>query len=128
VCYALSQPTERTPKSVPRDPAYLFVSFRPSENVRNEIALVMGFATKDGGEAQATIGSTSYGLVTKGANAWIKNSAEEGQVISTMSKSASVVVKATSGRGNATSDRYSLKGFGKALEKARDECKAGSGA
>jgi hypothetical protein len=65
VCYALSQPTERTPKSVPRDPAYLFVSFRPSENIRNEIALVMGFPTKDGGEAQATIGNASFGLVTK---------------------------------------------------------------
>ncbi|CAA9326606.1 MAG: hypothetical protein AVDCRST_MAG90-1265, partial [uncultured Microvirga sp.] len=123
VCYALSQPTERTPKTVPRDPAYLFVSFRPSENIRNEIALVMGFATKDGGEAQAMIGNATYGLVTKGANAWVKNPAEEGQVITTMSRASSVTVKATSGRGNATSDRYSLKGFGKALEKARDECK-----
>jgi hypothetical protein len=47
----------------------------------------------------------------------VKNPAEEGQVISTMSRSSSVTVKATSGRGNATSDRYSLKGFGKALER-----------
>lgn len=123
VCYALSQPTERTPKTASRESAYLFVSFRPSENVRNEVALVMGFPTKDGGEAQATIGNATYGLVTKGQNAWIKNPAEEGQVITTMSRSSSVTVKATSGRGSPTSDRYSLKGFGKALEKARDECK-----
>lgn len=128
VCYALSQPTERTPKTVSRDAAYLFVSFRPSENVRNEVALVMGYATQDGGEAQATIGNATYGLVTKGQNAWVKNPAEEGQVITTMSKASAVTVKATSGRGNATSDRYSLKGFGKALEKARDECKPGGGA
>lgn len=123
VCYALSQPTERTPKTASRESAYLFVSFRPSENVRNEVALVMGFPTKDGGDAQATIGSATYGLVTKGQNAWIKNPAEEGQVITTMSRSSSVTVKATSGRGSPTSDRYSLKGFGKALEKAREECK-----
>jgi len=128
VCYALSQPSERMPKTATRDPAYLFVSFRPSENIRNEVALVMGFPTKDGGEAQATIGTATYDLVTKGPNAWVKNPAEEGQVIRTMSRASSVTVKAVSGRGNPMTDRYSLKGFAKALEKAREECKQGSGA
>src|SRR4051794_30151890 len=43
VCYALSQPKDRQPKDLKRDPAYLFVSFRPADNVRNEVAVVMGF-------------------------------------------------------------------------------------
>jgi hypothetical protein len=123
VCYALSQPKDRLPKNLSRDPGYLFVSFRPAENVRNEVALVMGFGTKDGGPAEATIGTSSYDLITKGQNAWVKNPAEEGQVIAAMSRGQTLTVKATSARGNETTDRYSLKGFGKALEKARDECK-----
>ena len=54
ICYALSQPKDRLPKNLNRDPAYLFVSFRPAENVKNELALVLGFTAKDNGPASAT--------------------------------------------------------------------------
>jgi hypothetical protein len=122
ICYALSQPKERLPRNLNRDPAYVFVSFRPAENVRNEVALVLGFATKDNAPSEAAIGTTSYALLTKAANAWLKNPAEESQAIATMSKSSSLVVKAQSARGNSLTDRYSLSGFGAALERARKEC------
>jgi hypothetical protein len=122
VCYALSQPKDRQPKDLKRDPGYLFVSFRPADNVRNEIAVVMGFATRDGGPAEAVVGTATYGLITKGGNAWIRNPAEESQVIAAFSKGKDVTVKATSGRGNATTDRYSLSGFAQALDRARKEC------
>jgi hypothetical protein len=122
ICYALSQPKDRQPKDLKRDPAYLFVSFRPADNVRNEVAVVMGFAAKDGGPAEAVIGSATYALITKGANAWVRNPVEEGQVIGNMSKAKDLTVKATSGRGNATADRYSLNGFAQALDRARKEC------
>lgn len=121
ICYALSQPKARQPVNLSGTPAYLFVSFRPAENVRNEVAVVMGFPTKDG-PAEASIGSTTYALVTKGANAWVKNPAEEGQVTATMSKGQALVVKAISAKNNPTSDRYSLNGFGPALERAKKEC------
>jgi invasion protein IalB len=122
ICYALSQPKARTPANLKDTPAYLFVSFRPAENVRNEVATVLGFATKEGGDAAVTIGSTSYALVSKAQNAWIKNPADEGQAISTMSKGQAMVVSATSARGNKTSDRYSLAGFAQALDRAKKEC------
>ena len=88
ICYALTQPKDRLPKNLNRDPAYLFVSFRPAENVRNEVALVMGFAAKENGPAEAAIGTASYALLTKDANAWLKNPAEEGQAIATMAQAA----------------------------------------
>jgi hypothetical protein len=122
ICYALSQPKERLPKDLKRDPGYLFVSFRPGDNVRNEIALRMGFTTRDGGEAEATIGKASYALLTKGTDAWVRNQAEENQVVAAMTKGQSLVVKATSLRGNASTDRYSLTGFADALDRARKEC------
>jgi invasion protein IalB len=122
ICYALSQPKSRTPANLKDTPAYLFISFRPAENVRNEVATVLGFATKEGGAAEAAIGSTSYPLVTKGSNAWMKNPADEAQAIATMSKGQAIVVSATSARGNKTSDRYSLNGFSQALERAKKEC------
>jgi hypothetical protein len=122
ICYALSQPKDRLPKNLNRDPAYLFVSFRPAENVRNEVALVLGFAARENGPAEAAIGTASYALLTKATNAWLKNPAEEGQAIGTMSRASSVTVKAQSARGNQLTDRYSLNGFGPALERARREC------
>ncbi|MGO4525649.1 hypothetical protein AB4097_12385 [Microvirga sp. 2MCAF35] len=122
ICYALSQPKDRLPKNVNRDPAYLFVSFRPAENVKNEVALVLGFAAKENGPAEAAVGNASYALITKATNAWLKNPAEEGQAIATMARSGTVTVKMQSARGSSLTDRYSLNGFGKALEHARKEC------
>jgi hypothetical protein len=122
ICYALSQPKDRLPKNVNRDPAYLFVSFRPAENVKNEVALVLGFSAKENGPAEAAVGNASYALITKATNAWLKNPAEEGQAIATMAKSGIVTVKTQSARGSSLTDRYSLNGFSKALEHARKEC------
>jgi len=122
ICYALSQPKDRLPKNVNRDPAYLFVSFRPAENVKNEVALVLGFAAKENGPAEAAVGNASYALITKATNAWLKNPAEEGQAIATMARSGTVTVKTQSARGSSLTDRYSLNGFSKALEHARKEC------
>jgi hypothetical protein len=122
ICYALSRPKDWTPKTVSRDPAYLFVSFRPAENVKNEVAFEFGFTAKENGPAEVSVGNTSYALVAKATNAWLKNPAEEGQAIATMAKSGTMTVKTQSARGSNLTDRYSLNGFNKALEHARKEC------
>ena len=122
ICYALTQPKDRLPKNLNRDPAYLFVSFRPAENVKNELALVLGFAARDNGPASASIGPSSFVLITKDSNAWLKNPAEEGQAIAAMGKSSGVTIKAQSARGNSLTDQYSLSGFAAALDRARKEC------
>ncbi|WP_230530517.1 invasion associated locus B family protein [Microvirga roseola] len=122
ICYALTQPKDRLPKNLNRDPAYLFVSFRPAENVKNEVAVVLGFPAKENGPAEAAIGDASYALLTKEGNAWLKNPAEEGQAITAMIKGANLTLKTQSARGNSLMDLYSLSGFSKALDHARKEC------
>ena len=42
-CYALATPKERAPSGLKRDPAYVFISSRPGENVREEVSIIMGF-------------------------------------------------------------------------------------
>jgi hypothetical protein len=39
-----------------------------------------------------------------------------------MAKAQALLVKAQSRKGNQLTDRYSLQGFGPALERARKEC------
>ena len=122
VCYALSQPKERLPKGLSRDPGYLFISTRPSEGIRNEISIITGFPTKDNADGEMMIGSTKYMLVMKGNSAWLKNPAEDPAALETMKKGAALTAKTTSKKGNVTTDRYSLSGLGQALDRVKKEC------
>lgn len=122
LCYAISQPKDRLPKNVSRDPAYVFVSFNPAENIRNEVAFRMGFAAKETAPAEVVVGATTYGLLTKATDAWLKNLAEAGPAVTNMAKNQSMILRAQSSRGTQLTDRYSLTGFGPALDRARKEC------
>ena len=121
-CYTLARPKERAPASLKRDDAYVFISNRPGENVQNEVSVIMGFAMKDGSEPSADIGGTAFQFVAKGANAWLKNPAEEGKFVEAMKRGSKLVVKASSSKGNATTDSYSLAGSSDALARIRKEC------
>jgi invasion protein IalB len=125
ICYALAKPSSSAtePANRPRDPAYTFVSTRPAENVRNEISIVVGYPFKAGYEASADIGSSKYALYTQGDGAWVKNPAEEARMVDTMRRGADMVVTGESGRGTKSTDRYSLKGLGQALDRVAQECK-----
>jgi invasion protein IalB len=124
ICYALAKPSSSaTEPSRPRDPAYTFISTRPTENVRNEISIVIGYPFKPGSEATVDIGSAKYAMYTQGDGAWIKNAAEEARMVDTMRKGSDMVVTGESGRGTKSTDRYSLKGLSQALDRVAQECR-----
>jgi hypothetical protein len=122
-CYVLAQPKTREPAKLKRDPGYVFISNRPGEHIHNEISITMGFPMKDGGEAQADVSGTTFDLVSKGKNAWIKNPAEESHFVSALRHNATLTVKAASTRGKVTTDTYSLAGLRQALDKVVHECR-----
>jgi len=125
LCYALAKPSSQAtePANRPRDPAYIFVSTRPSENVRNEISIVIGYPFKPGYEANVDIGSAKYAMYTQADGAWIKNAAEEARMVDTMRRGSDLVVTGESGRGTKSTDRYNLKGLSQALDRVAQECK-----
>jgi invasion protein IalB len=125
ICFALSKPTSATsePAGRSRDPSYAFVSTRPTEKVRNEISVIVGYPQKPGHDATAAIGSATYSMYTQNDGAWVKNAAEEAQMVETMRKGSDLVVKSESSRGTKTTDTYSLKGIAQALDKVAEECK-----
>jgi hypothetical protein len=124
VCFALAKPVsgETTPPNRPRDPAYMFISSRPGENVRNEVSVIIGYGFKPNVEAILEVGSAKFAMYTQNDGAWVKNAAEEPRVIDAMRKASDAVVRGTSGRGTQSIDRYSLKGLGQALDRAGQEC------
>jgi hypothetical protein len=123
VCFVLSQPKDRAPKGLNRDPAYLFISFRPAAGVRNEVALITGYTMKDGAQPIAAIGKSSFGLISTEGKAWLQNAAEENQFVQQAKAGAALTVRGVSKRGNTLSDTYSLKGLGQAIDAAQKGCR-----
>lgn len=124
ICYALGQPKDKAPATLKREQAYVFISNRPGEGVRNEVSIIMGLALKDGAPgAKAEIGSAAFELVSKGQNAFIKNAAEEGQFVDTLKRRGSrLVIKVPPAKGAILSDTYSLAGVAQALDRVAKEC------
>jgi invasion protein IalB len=125
ICFALSKPTAATtePAGRNRDASYAFVSTRPSENVKKEVSVIVGYPQKPGHDANAAIGSATYAMYTQNDGAWVKNAAEEAQMVDAMRKGADLVIKSESSRGTKTTDTYSLKGIAQALDRVAEECK-----
>lgn len=125
VCFALAKPSssKTNPPNRPRDPAYAFVSTRPAEKVFNEVSIMIGYALKPGSESSLEVGGASYAMYTQGDGLWIKNAAEEEQMVSAMRKSAEVTVKGVSAKGTETIDVFSLKGLSQALDRLAQDCK-----
>ena len=125
ICFALAKPTTAVtePPGRNRDPSYAFVSTRPAEKVKNEVSAIVGYPQKPNVDATATIGSASYVMYTQNDGAWVKNAAEEAQMVETMRKGADLVIKSVSTHGTKTTDTYSLKGLSEALDKVAEDCK-----
>jgi hypothetical protein len=125
VCFALAKPTssKTNPPNRPRDPAYAFVSTRPAEKVVNEVSVMIGYALKPGSESTLEVGGASYAMYTQGDGLWIKNAAEEEQMVQAMRRSADAVIKGTSAKGTETTDTFSLKGLSQALDKISQDCR-----
>jgi invasion protein IalB len=125
VCFALAKPVSAVtnPAGRNRDPSYAFVSTRPSEKVKNEVSVIVGYTQKASVDATATVGTTNYAMYTQNDGAWVKNAAEEAQMVDTMKKGTDLVVKSVSEKGTQTIDTYSLKGLSQALDKVAEECK-----
>jgi len=125
VCFALAKPTssKTNPPNRPRDPAYAFVSTRPGEKVVNEVSVMIGYMLKPGSESTLEVGGAAYAMYTQGDGLWIKNAAEEDQMVQAMRRSADAVVKGISAKGTETTDTFSMKGLSQALDRIAQDCK-----
>ena len=122
-CYAATKPQDRAPANLQRDPAYFFISTRPAENVRNEISIIMGFPVKaDKPAPEIQVGTEKFVMASQGPHLWVKEGARNSALVEAMRRGSKLTIKATSMRGNLTTDTYSLSGIGGALDRVKKEC------
>ena len=122
VCFAQSIPVVRAPKKLKRDSSRLFVSFRPAENIKNEISVTNGYEFKLKALVSAKSGKKNYDLFSKGRFAWVVDSKDEQKLIVTMKRASRLMIVGNTEKGNQTTDHYSMMGFTKAYNSAKKNC------
>ena len=122
VCYVLTVPTDKQPPSLDHGDMFFFVSQRPGQQVSYEPQFIAGYNFQEGSKATVTINGKSFSMFTKGKSAWVENAAEEPVLVAAMKGGSDMKVEAKSGRGNATSYTFSLKGISAALDSIKS-CK-----
>ena len=122
ICFAQSKPVIRAPKKLKREPSRLFVSFRPSENIKNEISVTNGYEFKLKAPVEAKSGKKSYDLYSKGRFAWVVDNKDEAKLIVTMRKASRLMIIGNTDKGDQTTDHYSMMGFTKAYKTAKKSC------
>ena len=122
VCFAQSKPVLQSPKSKKRE-ARLFVSFRPSDKVTDEISTTSGYEFNNQNRILATSGKRKYVFdIAKDSFAWISSNKVEKKMIKTMKKGSRIMVTGYNKSGSQTIDHYSLLGFTKAYNTAKKSC------
>ena len=122
ICFTQSIPILRTPKKFERNPSRLFVSFRPAENIKNEVSVTNGYDFKLKAPVTAKSGKKSYDLFSKGQFAWVVDNKDEQKLILTMKKASRLMIIGNSQKGSQTTDHYSMMGFTKAYNSAKKSC------
>ena len=122
ICYAQSTPVLKAPKKLKRDPSRLFISFRPAENIKNEVSVTNGYEFKLKAPVEAKSGKKRYDLFSKGRFAWVVNAEDEKKLISTMKKASRLMIIGNTEKGDQTTDHYSMMGFTKAYNAAKKSC------
>ena len=121
ICFAQTVPTKRAPAAVKRDKSKLFVTFRPSEEIKDEVSLTSGHDYKTS-SVTASSGKRRYSFFSQKDFAWLLDDQEERKFIQLMKKATDIIVKARTTKGAETTDHYSMMGFTKAYNTAKKTC------
>ena len=110
VCFAMSKPTSVTPTPDGYSQAFLYLTHRPTESLRNEINLVAGFAFAPDTPATMTISGQSYDLFTQGDAAWLLDPSRSDDLAGSIRAGSTLTVEGTTERGIRVVETFSLSG------------------
>jgi len=121
LCFALSKPKEVTPTPDGFTEAYIYLTNRPAENVRNEINLVAGFPFAPDQPATLTVSGQSFELFTENDAAWLLDPAQNDNLAGAIRAGSTLQIDATSATGVKVTQVFSLSGA-TAASRAIESC------
>ena len=121
ICFAQSVPSKRGPESFKREDSRIFVTFRPGENITDEVSITSGHLYKPS-SVVAKSGKNSFSFFSQEKFAWLLDEREEKKFIKVMKRATNLMIKANAKNGTQTTDHYSMMGFTKAYNTAKKVC------
>ena len=122
VCFAQSKPVLQSPKKNDID-ARLFVTFRPSDKISDEVSTTSGYEYNSQNSITASSGKSKYKFdIAQDNFAWISSNKIEKKVVKRMKKASRLMVTGYNKSGSQTIDHYSLMGFTNAYNAAKKSC------
>lgn len=127
ICFLASPPAETQPAGIKRDAALLYISAWPKDGVRSEVSVKLGFPARKASEPIASVtgagaAPASFRMFVKDDRAFVADATQELKLIEAMKKGSRLVVQATSERGTAVTDTYSLTGISAGLQALASGC------
>jgi len=122
VCFILSRPTRKGGAERSRGDAYVMVTFRTADRVRDEVSVNFGATLKDKSQAQMKIGGTTIPLVTDRDTAWTTNPGQDRVAVDAMIRGADMQISGVSSGGTSMEDTYSLMGVTAARQAISGAC------
>lgn len=122
LCFAVSKPQDIDPIPDGYTEAYIYLTNRPAESIRNEFNLVAGYALAPDSQATATISGQSFALFTENDAAWLLDPAQSDSLASAIRAGATLVVEATSDKGIKIAQTFSLSGATAASRAIESDC------
>lgn len=124
ICYMISVPKVKTPKSLRHGNPFITVTHKPKKAIKNEFNFIAGYKFQTGSAVRVTIDkSRKEDLFTSADGAWAYDQKQDAAIVASMKRGNSLSLNATSGRGNATSYRFSLAGFTAAHNAITSACR-----
>ena len=121
ICFAQTKPVKRSPSSIKRKESRIFVSFRPNDNIVDEVSVTSGHTYKTSSVTGKT-GKNNFSFFSQNDFAWLLDEKEEKSLIKIMKRATSLMIIAKTTDGAETTDHYSMMGFTKAYNTAKKVC------
>lgn len=122
VCFALSRPTSVEPTPEGYSQAYLYLTHRPAEGIRDEINLVAGYVFAPDTPAILSVGGQSFQLFTENDAAWLEDPAQNETLAGVMRAGSTLIVEGTSDKGFKIRETFSLSGATAASRAITEGC------
>jgi hypothetical protein len=121
LCFAMAKPKETTPLPDGFTAAYLYLTNRPAESIRNEFNLVAGFSFAPDQPATVTVSGQSFELFTENDAAWLLDPAQGDNLAGAIRAGSTLQIDGTTATGIKVTQIFSLSGA-TAASRAIESC------
>lgn len=121
-CYALSRPTDSSPRAHEHGNVYFLVASWQSGAVEDQPSLLVGYDLRPTSPPQVRVGSDRFDMFADGQEGFLDDLDEEDELVRAMRRGSAMRVSATTLDGASTSYEFSLSGVTAALQRVSALC------